>query len=451
MLSAERKLRWRDVYREVELYKSALRVYTKPLFGWRKALFTSTDGRTLYDLATRGLSTLEGIHASLRRESFEFRPSVALHYNFNGKHRTLYIAPWEERIVDLLLYRILTSNLQEWFSPNSYAYREQSYGLDRCQTRIARLLRDRNGPLFAAKRDISKYFDSVDHEILLAQLRDLVEPKDYLFRLLEQRVRFLYCEDAEECRARIGIPFGTAIACALANVYLTPLDRSIEHLPGVRYFRYADDVIAFAPEEALATELRERMNSVLASLKLKTKASHEIDFVIGSGSSQAFPSVQRFRHLGLQFSGNGDVSLSRDKSRKIQNLFRYAFRRAQKRWKREGDPVKRAAMLIQIAGATLERGVRNVAIVDYYLKHVTDEERLKAIDRWLAEEVLANVFGGHKKKHFQRLSFAKLRSMGLPSVVHRRRLILRGKIDSPFFVWEQQKAQRAFRGAVARP
>jgi hypothetical protein len=33
-------LRWKDVYREAELYKAAVRVYTKPVFQWRKALFT---------------------------------------------------------------------------------------------------------------------------------------------------------------------------------------------------------------------------------------------------------------------------------------------------------------------------------------------------------------------------------------------------------------------------
>ena len=48
-----RILRWNDVYSEAELYKAALRVYTKPVFQWRKALFTSTDGRNLYDFAQR--------------------------------------------------------------------------------------------------------------------------------------------------------------------------------------------------------------------------------------------------------------------------------------------------------------------------------------------------------------------------------------------------------------
>lgn len=445
-----RKLRWNDVYREVDLYKAALRVYTKPLFGWRKALFTSTDGRTLYDLAARGLTTLDRLNRELQDGRFAFRPSVALHYNFNGKHRTLYIAPWEERIADLLLYRVLTRELQDWYSPNSYAYRESRFGLDRCQSRIAAFFRNQSGPLYAIKRDITNYFGSVNHELLLTQLSDLVAPDDYLFRLLETRIRFAYLETGTLHRANIGIPFGTAVACALANIYLTPLDRQIESIPTVRYFRYADDLLALAPNLDTAHQVRECFDSCLRDLDLRTKPSHELDLVMHAPAAPGFTEVRSLRHLGLQFHDDGAVGLSRDKSRKIQNLFRFAFRRARRRWNKIRDPRERAQSLVQVAVQTIDRGVRNVAIIDYYLKHVTDEARLRDIDRWLAEEILASIFGGHKKKHFQRLSFAELRNMGLPSLVHRRRLILRGEIESPFFVWQQQKAQRAFRGTVAR-
>src|SRR5215475_6730148 len=118
----DHRLQWKDVYCEAELYKAAIRVYTKPLFQWRKALGSSTDGKTFYKFASRGLSHLGAIHSSLERKDFGYRPAVALRYNFNGKHRTLYIPPWEERIVDLLLYRVLSGRLHRWFSANSYAY-----------------------------------------------------------------------------------------------------------------------------------------------------------------------------------------------------------------------------------------------------------------------------------------------------------------------------------------
>jgi hypothetical protein len=84
-------LRWCDLYREAELYKAAVRLYTKPLFSRRKAVFASTNKRDLYDFARSGLHNLADIHPALSRESFAFRPAATLHRNFRDKHRTLYI------------------------------------------------------------------------------------------------------------------------------------------------------------------------------------------------------------------------------------------------------------------------------------------------------------------------------------------------------------------------
>lgn len=444
-------LRWKDVYREAELYKAAVRVYTKPVFQWRKALSTSTDGKTLYDFAARGLARLDAIHGSLQQQNFEFRPAVALRYNFNGKRRTLYIPPWEERIVDLLLYRILNRRFHHRFSPNSYAYRDRKYSLDACQARIAGVLRSETRPLYVVKRDVADFFASINHDILLSRIASLVDPEDYLYRLLRQRVRFLYVEDGRLQGAAIGVPFGTSIACLLANLYLTELDSAIENVPGVRYFRYADDILLLSSSRAAAEQASQILENRLGDLRLKTKPSHRADLLLTEepASDERFTAARSFRHLGLLFRADGGVALSRDKLRKIRNLFRFAFRR-KRRWKREADAQARAQALVNLAAETIEKGVRNVAILDYYLKHVNDEEQLRLLDRWLAEEVLSRVFGGHKKGHFRRISFAQLRAMGLPSLLHRRRMICSGRRESPFFIWQREKATRAFRGTVAR-
>lgn len=445
-------LRWRDVYREAELYKAAVRVYTKPLFHWRKALNVSTDGRTLYDLAARGLKNLDAIHQQLRREQFHFRPSVGLKYNFNGKRRTLYIPPWEERIVDLLLYRILNQRFHARLSRCSYAYRDREYGLDRCQSRIASILRSSPQPMYLIKRDISDYFATVNHEILLSQLAQRLDTHDYLFHLLEQRICFDYVDECGSHRAARGIPFGCASACVLANIYLSDLDRRIEDVPRMHYFRYADDMLLLSPDREAILQAAEILSRGLAELRLTTKPSHTVDRVLSDSTrapDPSFLSASSFRHLGLEFEIGGGISLSRDKQRKIQNLFRFAFRRSRRRWQKIGDPRERARTLAAIAAQTIEQGVRNVAIVDYYLKHVTDLDQLLRLDRWLAEEILSLVFGGHKKGHFGKLGFAELRRFGLPSLVHRQKLIWHHKIESPFFIWQQQKADRAFKGTVA--
>lgn len=447
-----RLLRWRDLYREAELYKAAVRVYTKPLFLWRKALNVSSDGKTLYDLAAHGLKGLAAIHEQLRTQRFHFRPSVGLNYNFNGKRRTLYIPPWEERIVDLLIYRLLSRKLHYWFSPSSYAYRDHTFGLDRCQSRIAAVLRPAKSPVYVIKRDISDYFASMNHEILFRQLEKLVAPDDYLFELISERIGFDYQDESGSHRATIGIPFGCASACVFANIHLTELDRQIDSIPSVHYFRYADDILLLSEDRGAALLVKEKLQDGLSKLRLMTKASHQADFLLARDPEEGDPLFERvvaFRHLGLQFEHSGSVSLSRDKQRKIQNLFRFAFRRARRRWKKIADPHERARTLIAIACQTIENGVRNVAILDYYLKHTTDADQLRLLDRWLAEEILSLVFGGHKKGNFAKISYEQLRRCGLPSLVHRRRLIRHGKIDSPFFIWQLQKADRAFKGTVA--
>lgn len=452
-------LRWNNLYSEAELYRAAVRVYTKPLFQWRKALSTSTDGKTLYDFAAHGLRGLDSLHRSLERQDFRFRPAVALHYNFNGKQRTLYVSPWEERIVDLMLYRSLNRRLHNWFSPNSYAYRDSGFSLDHCQSRIASVVRSAPGAIYLIKRDISDYFASVNHDILLSQLSQLIDPADYLFQLLTRRIRFRYQQEDQIHTAGVGIPFGSAIACLFANIYLTGMDRLIEALPDVSYFRYADDILLLAPSRELALCARQTLETSLAELKLGMKASHSIDLALSSAprhqsqsqsNAPIFMPAAEFRHLGLLFRASGTVALSRDKLRKIQNLFRFAFRRGRRRWKKIADPQQKAAALIALAVEAIDKGLRNVAILDYYLKHVSDHEQLRLLDRWLAEEVLASVFGGHKKGHFRRISFARLRQMGLPSLVHRQRLIRRGEIESPFFIWQKERSTQAFRGTVAR-
>ncbi|MGB8476594.1 MAG: reverse transcriptase domain-containing protein [Candidatus Acidiferrum sp.] len=446
-------MRWRDIYREADLYKAAVRIYTKPLFSWRKALFASTDKRDLYDFARSGLHNLAGIHRALVREAFSFRPAAALHRNFRGKRRTLYIYPWEERLVDLLLYRVLSARLHDWFSPNCYAYRLRGFGLDRCQRRIATLLANTHTPLYAVKRDIANYFPSIDHELLLKQLAELIEPGDYLFRLLEERVRFPYEEEERELRATQGVAFGTPVACFFANVYLTPLDRRLDALQGLSYFRYADDLLLLTGNRETVERAIAQFNEGLGERKLRSKESHEKNVLLfrDNISAAGFEGASRIRHLGLEFCAGGGVRLSRDKCRKICNVFRFAFRRKRAKLARIQDPRKRAEFAIGTARLALEQSVRNVALVDYYLKHVNDEEQLRLLDRWLAEEILSIAFaGGHRKSHFRMLPYRALRAMGLPSLVHRRRQIRHGQIAAPFFVWKSYQTQKSSRETAAR-
>lgn len=447
--SPGRRLCWADVYSEAELHKAALGVYTKSLFQRHKALSTSLDGRTLFDFARRGLANLDAIHRSLAAGRFSFRPGAARTYNLNGKMRTFYLYPWAERVVDLLLYRLLNVHLDAHFSGASYAYRRAGFGVDRCQARIARglaRLSARHGAAFVVKRDIARYFDSIDHDLLLAKLAGLVDRDDFLWRLLVERIHFPFEVDGRVVHATRGVAFGTPVACVLANLYLTDLDRRLEAIEGLLYFRYADDLLGFAADAAVAARAAETMDQALAELRLEAKPSHSIETRLAPAAG-AGATTDKLRHLGLEFRADGCTRLSRDKARKIRNLFRFAFRRNAAALRRAASPEKRARIAARIARRTLESTVRSVAIVDYYLRHVRDEAQLRLLDRWLAEEVLSIAFGnGHRKGNFGRIGFAELRRMGLPSLRHRSRLIRHREIESPFFRWKESQQAKRRRG-----
>ncbi len=449
--SVIKKATFRSLYSELALHKAALKVYTKPLFFWRKALQRSHDGLTLYDFARNTAKNLEQLNLALRNQTFHFREGLEIQYRIHSKRRTIYLFPWEERMVDLLLYQILNRYFHSTFSKNSYAYRYRGFGIDVCQHRVARHLAGLGKPLYFLKRDIANYFPSVDHEILLDQLIQWIKPGDYLFELLQERVRFQFYRQKEKIVAHRGIPFGTATACFFANVYLTSLDAEMENIDGLHYFRYADDILAFSTEREAIAEADQTFERMLTKLKLASKLKHHHNFYFGENgiSDESFERVRKFRHLGLEFREYGSIGLSRDKARKICNLFKFAFRRAHRKFRTAKEPAHRAKLAIHLVRDLIEHGFRTILIIDYYLKHVDDEEQLRLIDRWLAEEVLSLVFkNGHCKGNFRKLSFRQLRKWGLPSLRHRRRLLRHGHLKSSFFVLRTEKLIEQQRGRL---
>ena len=65
---------------------------------------------------------------------------------------------------------------------------------------IVRTLRTSPKPVYVMKRDISDFFASIDHAVLLGKLKKFIEPGGYLFELLSDSVRFSYQDDGELSR-----------------------------------------------------------------------------------------------------------------------------------------------------------------------------------------------------------------------------------------------------------
>ena len=429
-----------DCLQTISIERAALFITTKVAFDRSKGYIQSLDNQTFWEFARKMDSRLCKINKQLITGEYQFGPCKEITRIRSGKERKIYISTWSDRIVERWLSTAINYQLNGYFSQSAFAYRRQSLGIDACQYKIATALRSNK---YFIQRDISKYFYSINHDILLAQLSKLVDTK--LLALLEQRIKFQYDSGEGLKSAILGLPFGTPIACVLSNIYLTDLDKQMGELP-VRYFRYADDYLIVSDSPKRAMEAADTLDIGLASLQLKTKLSHSNNLTFTQ--EPGFTTVTKLRYLGLEFRPNKVVRLPIEKQRKIINFFKRGIAAEASVIKKAPD---RLVAVVDIANKVVEKRIRSVAIIDYYLKHITDEHQLSCMDRIIAELVISTVTGRpFRKGHFRKYPYSRLRQLGLVSLVHRSRLLRCNKLRVPFLTMFDSLMLERYESAVER-
>jgi RNA-directed DNA polymerase len=119
--------------------------------------------------------------------------------------------------------------------------------------------------------DIEKYFDSIDHELLMEAVRQRISDRKML-KLIERWLKAGVMESGTVSEPERGTPQGGVVAPLLSNIYLGELDRHWRSLPGTRgtiLIRYADDFVVMCRTEEKARAAKEAVEAILKGLKLK--------------------------------------------------------------------------------------------------------------------------------------------------------------------------------------
>lgn len=408
---------------------AALDVLNKLVFHPRKALTTSSDGKTYYDFGGKLIQRLNSIKKQVDKHQYSFSPSKRIQKRTKAtKIRDIYLSCWDDKIVETWLNDTLNTLLSGWFSRHAYAYRIGDLGLDSCQDKIIKVTQNAK---FFVKRDIRQYFYSIDHEILLGKVAEVVDKDDFLFELVRQRIQFNYL-DLDGCirKATIGIPFGSPLACTLSNINLTQLDKDMSQFK-VSYFRYADDVLIAGGDSVEVLRAAAFFDKAVVDLKLELKESHSLN--LSFVEMPGFTKVTRFTHLGLELMWDGQVKFGTGKQRKIMNFFKKELNVKKRKIRITKDLDEKLKIAIDAVNSMVTNRIRCAAIVDYYLKHVDFEVQLKNIDRLVAELVISHVLDKpFRKNHFRIVPYKKLRQMGLISLLHRNRLHQHGHLKVAF-------------------
>ena len=214
---------------------------------------------------------------------------------FDPKERVIAAARVEDRVVHHALIALCGERLERSLVENSFACRT-GRGQWKALEKASALLRRHP---WCLKLDMRKYFDSIDHDLLLALLSRKIKDA----RVLELFRNLLGSYETAPGR---GLPIGNLTSQYFANLYLDPLDRFIAVRPGVAHVRYMDDLLVFGPSETLRNLRREAVAFARDRLRLEIKnggalhrAGRGVDFLgarLSPGSAR-FSRRSRLRFL----------------------------------------------------------------------------------------------------------------------------------------------------------
>lgn len=173
----------------------------------------------------------------------------------NGGKRSLGIPTISDRIAQMAVVLSIMPSLDVIFHEDSYGYRPNKSAHDAIAKARERCFKY----AWVLDMDISKFFDTIDHDLLMKAVRIHVKER-WMLLYIERWLKVPY-EDKEGNRTErmTGVPQGTVIGPVLANLFLHYVfDKWMQiHYPQIPFERYADDTICHCRTEKEAKDMQE--------------------------------------------------------------------------------------------------------------------------------------------------------------------------------------------------
>jgi RNA-directed DNA polymerase len=213
----------------------------------------------------------------------------------DGGKRQLGIPTVTDRVIQQAIAQVLTPIFDPAFSDNSFGFRPNRNG-QQAVKQVKGIIK--TGLRFAVDVDLSKFFDRVDHDLLMTLLGYKVKDKR-LLKLIKRYLRAGVIDNQLYVESREGVPQGGPLSPLLANIMLDPLDKELEKR-GHQFARYADDftILVKTPRagdrvlSSISRFLSHRLKLVVNTTKshvVKTSESKFLGFTFNRGRIQWHP------------------------------------------------------------------------------------------------------------------------------------------------------------------
>ena len=181
----------------------------------------------------------------------------------DGGVRKLGIPTVVDRIIQQAIAQQMQPIFEPLFSDASYDYRPKRSGQQAVQ-QVRKYAEQ--GYTYAVEVDLAKYFDTLNHELLMELLRKQIRDKR-VTGLIKKYLKAGVMENGVIIRTREGSPQGGPLSPLLANIYLNEFDQEMARR-GVKVVRYADDIVVVTKSKRAAEHMLESCRKFLEG-KLK--------------------------------------------------------------------------------------------------------------------------------------------------------------------------------------
>ena len=247
-----------------------------------------TDGMTFEDLALYLKEHWPTIRAQLLDGSYQPQPVRRVEIpKASGGKRPLGIPTVLDRFIQQAVMQVLQADWDRTFSEASFGFRpgrSAHQAVERAQAYIA------SGHDVVVDIDLEKFFDRVNHDILMGLVAKRVTDKRIL-KLIRGSLTAGVLADGLVSPTEEGTPQGGPLSPLLSNLMLDVLDKELEKR-GHHFVRYADDCNIYVRSQRAGERVMESIEQFLAKrLKLRVNKAK---------SAVAKPSVRKF--LGFSFT-----------------------------------------------------------------------------------------------------------------------------------------------------
>jgi RNA-directed DNA polymerase len=227
------------------------------------------DGRSVQQTGERLKDEWPAIRQRLLDGTYKPEPGLRVSLpKPGGGTRDLGIPTVVDRLIQQALLQVLQPLIDPTFSEHSYGFRP---GRSAHQAVMAARQHVQAGYTVVVDVDLEKFFDRVNHDILMDRMAKRIGDKRVL-RLIRRYLQAGIMANGTYIERVEGTPQGGPLSPLLANVLLDEVDRELERR-GHRFVRYADDCNVYVKSRRAGERVLQGLHTQYAKLRLKVNES----------------------------------------------------------------------------------------------------------------------------------------------------------------------------------